>query len=396
LETLFPGGSLGTTAFLYRDWAVARYMNGLARAAVEAWVRAQPADLALRVLEVGAGTGGTTSALLPVLPAGRTAYAFTDVSPFFTDHARDAFAAYPFVRHGLLDLERDPREQGWEPGTFHLVIAANVLHATQDLDQTLDRVRGLLAPGGMLVAYEATVHHPWFDVTTGLIEGWQRFADGWRDGHPLLPPARWAEALAAHGFERVAAFPEAGSPAEILGQHVIVAVVPGTATATGGLAGPADRAHEVGVGSGPDGAGEPDLRRQVEAAAPADRHEMLIGHVREVLARVLRLEDPGALDRRSRLMDLGIDSLMALDLRKRLGNGLGLARALPATLVFDHPSIDAIARLLAREIAPEEPADGPRPAGPAPAGARLAIEEVAALDDEDVEALLLRKLESLR
>ena len=87
LETLFPGGGFETTDFLYEGWAVARYMNAIARAVVEAWVRVQPADLPVRVLEVGAGTGGTSAAILPVLPADRTTYAYTDVSPFFLEHA---------------------------------------------------------------------------------------------------------------------------------------------------------------------------------------------------------------------------------------------------------------------------------------------------------------------
>ena len=349
LETLFPGGSLDTAEYLYRDWSVARYMNGLAAAVVEAWVRSQPTGLALRVLEVGAGTGGTSSAVLPMLPADRTTYAFTDVSPFFFEHAARALAAYPFVRHALLDLERDPCAQGWEPGSVHLVVAANVLHATRDLDRTLEHVRTLLAPGGMLVAYEATEHHPWLDVTTGLIEGWHAFADRWRNDQPLLEPDRWAAALEAHGFAPVGTFPTGDSPAAVLGQHIIAALVPGLTGATA----------EAPVLTGPTAAGlaEPsaggspteELRRRLVEAAEADRHEILVGHVRQVVARVLRLDAPESLDRRSGLMDLGIDSLMALQLRKRLG--AGLTRPLPATLIFDHPSIDAIARLLGRELA---------------------------------------------
>ena len=97
LETLFPGGGFETTDFLYAGWAVPRYMNAIARAVVEAWVRVQPADLPVHVLEVGAGTGGTSAAILPVLPADRTTYAYTDVSPFFLEHATRKFAAYPFL-----------------------------------------------------------------------------------------------------------------------------------------------------------------------------------------------------------------------------------------------------------------------------------------------------------
>jgi hypothetical protein len=95
-------------------------------------------------------------------------------------------------------------------------------------------------------------------------------------------------------------------------------------------------------------------------------------------------------------MDLGVDSLMALELRQRLGAGLGLARALPATLVFDHPSIEAIARLLAGELEPIATPDDPASAPAVTSAPRLTVDEVASLADEDVEAMLLKRLESLR
>ena len=118
--------------------------------------------------------------------------------------------------------------------------------------------------------------------------------------------------------------------------------------------------------------------------------------MRKAVARVLRLDAPEELDRRQRLMDLGVDSLMALELRQRLGAGLGLARALPATLVFDHPSIEAIARLLAGELEPVATPDDPASAPAVTSAPRLTVEEVAGLADEDVEAMLLKRLESLR
>src|SRR4029077_20218388 len=121
--------------------------------------------------------------------------------------AAERFAAHPFVAYAELDIERPPEDQGFAAGSYDVVIAANVLHATRDLDVTLAHARSLLAPGGLLVAYESTHHPRWFDVTTGLIEGWQRFDDGWREDPPLLTPERWAEALAATGFTAVVALP---------------------------------------------------------------------------------------------------------------------------------------------------------------------------------------------
>ena len=54
--------------------------------------RRLPDDRKLRILEVGAGTGGTTAHVLPLLPADRTEYLFTDVSPLFTARAADTSA----------------------------------------------------------------------------------------------------------------------------------------------------------------------------------------------------------------------------------------------------------------------------------------------------------------
>ena len=54
-----------------------------------------------------------TAAILPVLPASRSLYCFTDLSKFFFDHAREKFKQYSSLRFGLLDIEKSPAEQGF-------------------------------------------------------------------------------------------------------------------------------------------------------------------------------------------------------------------------------------------------------------------------------------------
>ena len=61
-------------------------MNRLIREAVQAALARLPAGRGVRILEIGAGTGGTTAAILPALPPHRTEYVFTNVSPLFTTH----------------------------------------------------------------------------------------------------------------------------------------------------------------------------------------------------------------------------------------------------------------------------------------------------------------------
>jgi len=398
LETLFPGGRFDVARDLYEEQPSVRYMNAIASAVAGASAAAL-ARRELRVLEVGAGTGGMTSALLPTLVPERTVYVFTDVSPFFLARAREKFAAFPFVRYGLLDIERDPVAQGYAEGGFDVVVAANVLHAAADLGQALARLRALLGPGGLLLLAEQTSHHSWLDVTTGLIEGWQQFEDGLRVDSPLLPAPTWVEALQRHGFEEVVALPEAGSPAEVLGVHVLLARRPAVAAPgprrTSALF-PADgTAQPTAVDKDEASDHAQALRRRLAEAPAGEAGEVLVEFVRESVGRVLRLDPQHPADRRHRLMDLGFDSLMAVELRDRLVRGLGLERSLPATLVFDHPTIEAVARYL-HDVVLNGAHAGTAAAGEDGAAAAAArAEEVARLSEDEAEARLLKTLEGL-
>ncbi len=403
LATLFPDGSYATVDYLYSQWPVARYCNGIVRAAAAAAAHARP-DRPLRLLEIGAGSGGTTAALLPALPPDRTVYTFTDVSDFFLARAAERFADYPFVRYALCDIEQPPQAQGLPLGAYDLVVAANALHATRDLHATLRHARALLAPGGILLLYEATHHLHWYDITTGLIEGWQRFEDDLRGDNPLLSAEAWAGALEGAGFVEVVALPGAGQATAVFGQNVIAARAPGVApsgaqglgsarvgSATVGAAGEAARS------AADESLPAADWLATLRAALPAERHDLLVDFVRHAIARVLRIGDPHTLRREQPLLDLGFDSLMAVELRNVLRRELELPRKPPATLVFDYPTIAAIAGYLERALFAEDAAPEPAPQpAPQPAASSAtpptSAEALAGLSDEEVETMLLKRL----
>ena len=228
LDVLFPGGDFSVAARIYTDAPGARAINGLLRQAVAKAVAALPPQRALRVLEIGAGTGGTTAYLLPALPPACREYAYTDVSPLFLTQARARFGDYDFIDYRLLDIERDPLAQGCKPASYHLIVAANVLHATHDLKETLRHVATLLAPGGMLVLLEGMGPQPWLDVSFGLTEGWWRFNDAeLRPDYPLLDVPRWKTLLQDGGFEAVEAIsPDCAANRPVLRQAVLLARKP--------------------------------------------------------------------------------------------------------------------------------------------------------------------------
>ncbi|MBK3522430.1 MULTISPECIES: type I polyketide synthase [Streptomyces] len=187
----------------YTSGGLTTFPNRAARAAVRALVRDWPADRPLRVLEVGAGTGGTTAFLLPELPPDRTRYMFTDVSSAFFPRARKRFGAYDFVDHHTLDLDRDPVEQGFVEAAYDLVVASNALHAAGDLRAALGRVSRLLADDGLLLAVEA---HTTADLALvfGLLPGfWNQQDTGLRPDGPLLTGEGWRRLLTEEGFSDI-------------------------------------------------------------------------------------------------------------------------------------------------------------------------------------------------
>ncbi|MFC9329989.1 amino acid adenylation domain-containing protein [Kitasatospora sp. NPDC057015] len=200
----------------------------VATEAVRRLVADRPADRPLRILEVGGGYGTLTRHLLPLLPADRTDYLFTDISPYFTDRAREVFGAYEFLRPGLFNLDQAPELQGHEGLSVDLVIAASVLHDIRRIGPGLETLRSVLAPGGTLLMVEQTAFHPWFDLTMGLQQGFDGYEDTeLRDwGHPLLDRARWAGLLTATGFGDTTVLTRDGDGPASVGFDVIAAQGP--------------------------------------------------------------------------------------------------------------------------------------------------------------------------
>ncbi len=223
LGLLFPGGSSALAESLYQVSPVGRAFNRLIGDVVAEAVAARDGRR-IRILEIGGGTGATTSFVVPHLPS-HAEYVFTDISPAFTTHAREKFAAYPFVTCQPLDIERGPAAQGVGQRQFDVIIAANVLHATRDLGETFAHVRSLLAPGGMLVILEVLQRQRWIDLTFGLTDGWWRFVDReLRPDYPLLDRERWLAFLSEQGFGEIAAIP---APCERSVSHMQAILVAG-------------------------------------------------------------------------------------------------------------------------------------------------------------------------
>lgn len=155
----------------------------------------------LKILEMGAGTGGTTKYLVPLLARLEfpVEYTFTDLAPSFVAAARRQFKAYPFMKFRAHDIEHEPADD--LIGTQHIVVASNAVHATRSLTESAKNIRKALRPDGFLMMLEMTETLPWVDIIFGLLEGWWLFHDG--RVHAISHESRWEQVLHSVGYGHV-------------------------------------------------------------------------------------------------------------------------------------------------------------------------------------------------
>lgn len=171
-----------------------------------------PKERPLRILEIGAGTGGLTTYVLPILPGHRAEYVFTDISPAFLDQAAEKFRTYTNVTYHVLNIENDIQEQNFKPNEFDIILSANAIHATTNLRSVMTHIQTLLKPDGLLILLESTQVDSWLEFVFGLFDGWWLFEDkDLRQRGPILTPNKWQHLLQEACFSETSFLLDNGS-----------------------------------------------------------------------------------------------------------------------------------------------------------------------------------------
>lgn len=228
-ELLYPGAPSDATFAMYRDNLGVRILNPVIGQAVRDIADRRAPGQPLRVLEVGAGLGGTSvhvvSALIAAGNLDSIEYTVTDPSRYFVAAAREQFGAHPWMRFAAFDPAREPLTQGLDPHSFDVLICANGLHGQPDIPQALANLNTLAAPQSWLVLLESTddnaapmmLSNDFMEVRAGGP------TDARRDTDTLLASVdTWQSMLAAASVEALVQLPAREHPLAKLGQHVFV------------------------------------------------------------------------------------------------------------------------------------------------------------------------------
>jgi aspyridone synthetase (hybrid polyketide synthase/nonribosomal peptide synthetase) len=158
----------------------------------------------MKILEIGAGTGGTTRSVLDSIGDAYSTYTYTDISSAFFEKAAEKFSDHRGkIDFRVLDIEKDVVNQGFKEQSYDTIIAANVLHATRSLQETMQHVRKLLKPGGYLILMEVTGNLLVLPFVMGGLPGWWLGVDEGRRSSPGISPMEWDTLLRSTGFTGV-------------------------------------------------------------------------------------------------------------------------------------------------------------------------------------------------
>jgi acyl transferase domain-containing protein/enoyl-CoA hydratase/carnithine racemase/NAD(P)-dependent dehydrogenase (short-subunit alcohol dehydrogenase family)/acyl carrier protein/phospholipid N-methyltransferase len=346
-DVIFPNSSVEKVAGLYKDNPVADTFNEVAANAVLAYLehrRQIDPQVRLRILEIGAGTGGTSAAVfskLSPLKHNMAEYAYTDLSKAFFLHAQEKYVPdNPYIVCRRLDIEQPLAGQGIQTGSYDLVIATNVLHATRDIRQTLRNTKAALRGNGILVLNEMSDKSLPTHLTFALLDGWWRFEDAALriPGCPGLYPTAWRRVLEEEGFSDVC-FPAAEG--HILGSQIVLARSDGIIRQRKFI--PPQGTAAPSTTSTPAPSRGMKVRSQVAHAGQkaVSVQDRVREQILESLCATLKVPRH-SIEMETAFADYGIDSILGVNFVKQLNERLGVS--LNTAVIFEYSSVESLSR----------------------------------------------------
>ncbi len=333
---IFPSASVELVEGLYNDNAISDFYNGCVAQVVEGYLKAHVKSASgkkIRILEVGAGTGGTSSMVFPKLEPYKQHiqdYTFTDVSKAFLINAERKFEGTCHnINLEIFDIEKSPSDQGFLSNDYDIVIASNVIHATQNIRKALRNIKEVMNKHAVLILNEITGSSLFNHLCFGLLDGWWKSEDkAFREPHcPALSGNNWKSVLKNEGFSRVAV--SSGS-SQKFGQQIILAESNGLIVST-----LKDYAPLL-----PSVKHTHCSKQPFQASETNCHHQYLEDEVESIIVSCLVESlkvDQRDIDSDDTFSEYGVDSIIGVGLIQKINDKLKIE--LESTTLFDHHSV---------------------------------------------------------
>ncbi|CAB0987881.1 non-ribosomal peptide synthetase [Corynebacterium diphtheriae] len=221
-EVFFPEGDTHNARTIYGENRISKAMNAAAAEAVIG-IAEHHADHPVRILEVGAGIGATTEKIVSRLPENVIEYRFTDISTFFLHKAQKMFAHCGAMTYGLFDMNSDCTSQDVEFGGYDIILCANVLHNSVNIEESFTRLKQLRRPGGVIVIVEPITELYAALISVSIKMNLVDFTDHRAESHKVfIEDAQWDQVFRDTQMHRIAEYPNTSDPLRECGQRLII------------------------------------------------------------------------------------------------------------------------------------------------------------------------------
>jgi ubiquinone/menaquinone biosynthesis C-methylase UbiE len=217
-EVMFPMGDFKLVEEVYNTSNVYSFYSRLAGKAVKRLVD-EHFKRPVTMFEIGAGTGNGTANVLSETNDKFEKYIFTDVAKALIQRGQRRFkkSGYDFLEYKTFDACKSLAEQDIQEGAADLVLAVNVMHATDDIAQGLSNAKKILREDGILLLSEIAPPenglYRYMELTFGLLPSYAQYTDKERRPvSPIIRPKEWVSAFEEVGFKEVHIIPGDGAP----------------------------------------------------------------------------------------------------------------------------------------------------------------------------------------
>ncbi|MCP5008130.1 MAG: methyltransferase, partial [Planctomycetes bacterium] len=342
-DIIFPNSSMEKVEGIYKNNVTADYYNEVLANAVVAYLQQRlqlDSNIGLRILEIGAGTGGTSEIVFSKLKPFKDSideYCYSDISKAFLFHAEENYGKEnPYIVYQLLDIEQPLEAQGIKIGVYDLVIATNTLHVTKNIRQTLRNAKAALHQDGFILLNEMSDKSLFAHLTFGLLDGWWLPEDPELriTNCPGLYPEAWRQVLEEEGFSSVL-FPAVA--AHSMGQQIIVARSDGIIRQK--MHSRDTHLHRISLPQEPRGEKNQTQKRSSVSGTVQSVREYVEKTIRDCLSSSLKVASE-TIDPDVSFSEYGLDSILGVNFIDQVNDRLLIT--MNTAIVFEYSSLERL------------------------------------------------------
>lgn len=224
LELLFPHGDTNVAVDTYQNTLTSKTLNKIASECASNLVQqCSNKDEVFKILEIGAGVGGTSDSVIEKLTGQNIEYYYTDVSAFFLNNAKKRYEGRENIKYGLFDINKGINQEIVKDKKFDLIICANVLHNAKNVPEILRLMKSLSVDNGASIILDA-IREPYYFLTSiEFNDGLRDFEDcRKKDDATFFERDQWMDMFAETGIDVIASLPEKSEEWYKFGQGIFI------------------------------------------------------------------------------------------------------------------------------------------------------------------------------